>query len=63
MHDEEQIAKAGGQGSKVANQKGVLHEKEFKLKLSGNEVYYTACSLLAILKNSCSKRHCQKVLI
>ena len=28
-------------------------------KLSGNEVDYTACSLLVILKNSCSKLHRQ----
>ena len=38
-------------------------EQAFKLKLSGDEVYYTACSLLVVLKNSCSKLHCQKVLI
>ena len=30
------------------------------LKTSGNEVYYTASSLLVTLKNSCSKVHCQK---
>ena len=29
------------------------------LKTSGNEVYYTASSLLVTLKNSCSKLHCQ----
>ena len=29
-------------------------------KTSGNEVYYTASSLLVILKNSCSKLQCQK---
>ena len=29
--------------------------------LSGNEVYYTAYSLLVILKNFCSTLHCQKV--
>ena len=28
--------------------------------LSGNEVYYTACSLSVILKNWCSEVHCQK---
>ena len=38
----------------------ILCEKGFKLELSGNEVYYTACSSLVILKNSCSKLHCQK---
>ena len=31
-----------------------------KSKLSGDEVYYTACSLLVIPKHSCSKLHCQK---
>jgi len=31
----------------------ILYEKGIKLKLYGNEVYYTACSLLVILKNSC----------
>ena len=36
-----------------------LYEKAFELKLSGDEVYYAACSLLAILKNWCSKLHCQ----
>ena len=41
----------------------ILCEKGIKSKLSGNEVYYTACSLLVILKNSCRKFHCQKVLI
>jgi len=35
--------------------------KGFESKISGNEVYYTACSLLVILKNSYSKRCCQKV--
>ena len=39
----------------------ILSEKGIKLKLSGNEVYYTACSLLVIFKNSCSKLHRQKV--
>ena len=38
----------------------ISYEKAFKLKLSGNEVYYTARSLLLILKHSCSKFHCQK---
>ena len=39
--------------------RGILNEKGIKLNLSGNEVYYTACSLLVILNNSCSKRHCK----
>ena len=41
----------------------ILYEKGFKLKNSCNAVYYTACCSLVILKNSCSKLHCQKVLI
>ena len=40
-----------------------LFEKGIKLKLSGNEDYYAACSLLVMLQNSCSKLHDQKVLI
>ena len=28
--------------------------------VSGNEVYYTACSLLAMLKDLCGQIHCQK---
>ena len=43
-----------------------LEESDMKRKLnknlSGNAVYYTACSLLVISKNSCSKLHCQKGL-
>ena len=42
---------------------GISYEKAFKLKFSGNEVHYTACSLLVTLENSFSKLHCQKVLI
>ena len=38
----------------------VLHEKSVKLKPSGDEVYYTAYSLLVILKNSCSNLDFQK---
>ena len=34
--------------------------KKIRLFLSGNEVYYTASSLLVIFKNSCSKFHFQK---
>ena len=41
----------------------ILHETACNLKRCGNEVYYTACSLPAIFKNSCNKLHCQKVLI
>jgi len=33
---------------------------ELDQNLSGNEVYYTACSFLVIFKNSCCKLHCQK---
>ena len=33
---------------------------ELHQNLNGNEVYYTACSLLVIQKNSCSQLHCQK---
>ena len=40
---------------------GILREKAFKLKLSGNKVYFTACSLQGILKKSCSKLHYQNV--
>jgi len=39
-----------------------LYEKGFKLKPFWYEVYYTACSLLVILKKMCSKLHCQKGL-
>ena len=35
-------------------------KQELNQDLSGHEVYYTACSLHVILKNSCSKRHCRK---
>ena len=38
----------------------ILYEKTFNLKLSGDQVYHAACSLLVILKNSCGKFHCQK---
>ena len=34
-------------------------EKGIKSETSGNRVYYTACYVLVILKNSCSKFHCQ----
>ena len=38
----------------------VLHEWRTKLHFSGSESYYTACSLLVILKNSRSKLDCQQ---
>ena len=37
--------------------------REASQNLSGNEGYYIVCSLLAILKNSCSRLHHQKGLI
>jgi len=38
-----------------------FYTKSFSiLKTAGNEVYYTASSLLVTLKNSCSKLHSQK---
>jgi hypothetical protein len=37
----------------------LLDEKRIKLNLSGNELYHTACSVLVILKNLCSKLHSQ----
>ena len=37
--------------------RGILYEKGNKLKLSGNEVYFTACSLLVVLENLCGKLH------
>ena len=37
--------------------------KEIEALLSGNEVYYTACSLLVIFKKSCSQLYCQIGLI
>ena len=40
----------------------ILHEKRIELNLSGNEVYYTACSLLVTFKSSCSKFHYLKGL-
>jgi len=40
----------------------ISYKKAFELRFSGNKVYDTACSLLVILKNSCSKLHCQRVL-
>jgi len=40
-----------------------LYEQGNRLKLSGHEGHYTACSVLVIFKNSCCKLHCRKVLI
>jgi hypothetical protein len=41
----------------------VWHEsdmnREFDQNISCNEGYYTACYLLVMFKNSCSKLHCQ----
>ena len=36
-------------------------KRESHSNLYGGEVYHTACSLLVISKNSCSKLHGQKV--
>jgi hypothetical protein len=41
----------------------ILYEKGIKLKLSDNEVHYTACYLLVILKYSSGKFHCLKVIM
>ena len=38
----------------------IMYEKRIKFKLSRNGVYHTACSLLVILKNSCSRLYYQK---
>ena len=35
-------------------------KRQLNSNLSGNEVYYTACSLLVILNNSFRRFHCQK---
>ena len=37
---------------------GYCMKRGLNEKISGNEVYHTACSLLVTLKNSCSKRFC-----
>ena len=47
-----------GQGSPRSYMKKLVDQT-----LSGNEVYYTARSLRVILTKSCSKLHCQRVLI
>ena len=38
----------------------LLDETRIELKFSGSEVDYTACYLLVISQNLCSKLHCQK---
>ena len=40
--------------------RGFDTQRELNKNLSGNGVYYTACSLLVILSNSCGKLHRQK---
>ena len=35
-------------------------KRELNQNKTGNEVYYTACYLLVLLKNSSGKRHCQR---
>ena len=40
----------------------ILYSKGIELELFGNEVDYTACSLLVMLENSRCKLHCQKGL-
>jgi hypothetical protein len=52
----------GHQARDYRNPELILYEKAFILKPSRNEVYYTACFLLAILKNSCGQLHCQEVV-
>jgi len=60
---QDETLRGGGPRARLGSaQSGILYEKLFNLKLSGNEVYYTAWSLLVMLKNSCSKLRCQKVL-
>ena len=39
------------------------YETGIESVLSGNEVYYTACSLLLRIKNSCSKLQGQNISI
>ena len=41
----------------------IIYEKVIKLKLSGNEVYYTKSLILLVTNMLCSKLHCQKVFI
>jgi len=50
---------AVGRWTRLTWYRVISYEKGIKSKLSGNEVYNTACCLLVILRNSCSKLHCQ----
>ena len=54
---------AGFEGSRVQWQRHSHIKRELNQKLSGNEFYYTACSLLVMLKYLCCKLHCQEVFI
>ena len=56
------VGGGGGSGFRPAAGR-ISNEKGIRSKKSGNEVYYSACSVLVILKNSCSQLHCQKVVI
>jgi hypothetical protein len=38
-------------------------KRELNQNLSGNEIYYTACSLIVTLNNSCSKLHCHETVL
>ena len=52
------------EGAVVRHQQHPIRRPYMKRKLdqnlSGNEVYYTECSLRVILKNSCIQLHCHK---
>jgi hypothetical protein len=41
----------------------ISYKKRIGLKLSGDELHYTACSLHVKSKDSCGKLHCQHVSI
>ena len=41
----------------------ILYKRAFRLKLSGNEVYYTNSSILPVKNMLCSKLHFQNVSI
>ena len=45
----------------VQKQGRVYMKREFNQDVFGDEGYYTACSLLVIMKNSCGKLHYQIV--
>ena len=53
-------ARARGVCHLPAEERQCYMKRELNQNLSGNKIYYTACSLLVILNNSCSKIHCQK---